>query len=361
MTQNLPQAIVAPEMFLAEGGIARVSRHYLQAIATSCPLATLELVVLNDSEISPEMLERHEASRAHAVPCKRNKLQFLKAIWHATRSRHTQVTCTHVHLAPLLWLAQRLGRKFHYDVVVHGIEVWKPLTRLQQLSLKSSRRILSVSDYTRREIIKRYPHLEPKAVVLPNALDPTFASEHAASTEPIPCSILSVSRLAAHDHEKGIDHLIAAMPDVLKKHPTATLRIVGEGVDRKRLENLAVESSATNHIHFLGFVPDSELKQEFSRCTVFALPSKKEGFGLVYLEAMAAGKPCIVANAGGAPEVVDEHSGIIVPYGDISRLSSALNGALDKLWNQAKVQARAEYYSFPSFVNRWKNISSVHP
>lgn len=355
--KNVPHVVVAPEMFLAEGGIARVSRHYLQAIAQSRPHSPLRVVVLNDNEVSAKRLRQHGATRAKAVACSRNKARFLKAIWNATQTPGAHVTCTHVHLAPALWLLQRLGRRFTYDKVVHGIEVWKPLSKLQQISLTNSRRILSVSEYTRREILKRYPDLGSQIVVLPNALDPSFTAINEKVVDSVPYSILTVSRLAAHDHEKGIDHLIAAMPEVLTAQPDATLRIVGEGVDRKRLEELAAASSAMDSITFLGFVADPELKREFAQCSLFALPSKKEGFGLVYLEAMSAGKPCIVADAGGAPEVIGEQSGMIVPYADCPKLAAKVTEAFAKIWDPEKVRARAEYFSLKSFSERWDGFS----
>ncbi|MDB4384878.1 hypothetical protein N9Z12_02385, partial [Opitutaceae bacterium] len=108
--KNVPHVVVAPEMFLAEGGIARVSRHYLQAIAQSRPDSALQVVVLNDNEISAERLRQHEASRANAVACSRSKVRFLKAIWNATQTPGAHVTCTHVHLASALWVLQRMGR-----------------------------------------------------------------------------------------------------------------------------------------------------------------------------------------------------------------------------------------------------------
>jgi len=354
-----PHLLIAPELFKAEGGIARVSRLYLQAIAESFPESTLKVVVLNDAEVSPSGQSRYKASNAETIVCSRSKIRCAHAIWSAVRISGTRVICTHVHLAPLLWLAKQLGQKFEYDIVVHGIEVWKPVTRLQKLALNSARRILSISEFTRRDMLSRYPNLEEKIVILPNALDPSFSQSSDSANDTVPDTILTVSRLAAHDRTKGIDHLIEAMPKILETHPSARLRIVGEGSDRIRLEKLATASEASAQIQFLGFVPDERLKQEFTQCTLFALPSKKEGFGLVYLEAMAAGKPCIVAAAGGAPEVIDQDSGLIVPYGDIEQIASAISSALVVQWDAGKIRARAQHFSFPAFVQRWNALSST--
>ncbi len=151
--------------------------------------------------------------------------------------------------------------------------------------------IFSVSDFTRRELLNRYPHLGTKTHVLPNALDPHFAMPHVSNMEHDRFTILAVSRLAAHDQGKGIDDLITAMSRINLSIPDARLVIVGEDVDMPRLEALAQSSTAQNSIEFKGGLSDDELAEEFTGCSLFALPSCKEGFGLVDLEAMAAGNP----------------------------------------------------------------------
>ncbi len=347
--------LLAPELFKAEGGIARISRLYLQAIADNAPNAHLSVVVLNDATIPASALARYHAPNAEAVGCNRSKWHCAKALWHATRAPKTTVVCTHIHLAPLLWAIRLMRPTLNYDIVVHGIEVWTPLSWLSRRSIAKARHVLSVSEYTRQKVNEQVPDQADKLIVLPNALDPGFEFE-VASDARVPYILLTVSRLASHDQEKGIDHLIEAMEQIVTHQPQAQLRTVGEGVDRARLEAIAHHSPAKAHITFLGFVPEAQLKQEFQRCAVFALPSKKEGFGLVYLEAMAAGKPCIAANAGGAPEVINEESGIIVPYGDPKAIAQAVLSAMDRSWDLAALRAQVASFSYSAFSARWKDL-----
>lgn len=358
-TSGAGHALLAPEMFRAPGGIARVSRHYLQAIAETETTTEVFVVVLNDETISEENLASCNAKQVSATSCNRSKWECARVLWNLTKVPGRHITCTHVHLSPLLWLLKLSGRKLTYDVVVHGIEVWKPLSWLVRRGLTDASRILSVSNYTRRELVERYPQWGIKTLVLPNALDPSFTPSRSDAThnETHAHRILAVSRLAAHDWEKGIDHLIQAMEAVRQDIPDAELIIVGEGADRTRLEALARASSVSDVIHFHGRVDDDALRAEFGRCHIFALPSRKEGFGLVYLEAMAAGKPCIVANAGGAPEVINHDSGLVVSYGDVTLLAQTLIEALRHNWQSAKIRARAEVFSFPNFVRQWRNLS----
>src|SRR5690606_34062152 len=98
--------VLAPEMFRAAGGIARVSRHYLQAVIAHRRGRPVELIVLNDAVVSKEQLQRHGAESLAPRLCNRSKFACLQAVLAVTRVAGAHVVCTHVHLAPLLWLAR---------------------------------------------------------------------------------------------------------------------------------------------------------------------------------------------------------------------------------------------------------------
>jgi glycosyltransferase involved in cell wall biosynthesis len=186
--------LLAPELFKAEGGIARISRLYLQAIADNAPNAHLSVVVLNDATIPASALARYHAPNAEAVGCNRSKWHCAKALWHATRAPKTTVVCTHIHLAPLLWAIRLMRPTLNYDIVVHGIEVWTPLSWLSRRSIAKARHVLSVSEYTRQKVNEQVPDQADKLIVLPNALDPGFEFE-VASDARVPYILLTVSRL----------------------------------------------------------------------------------------------------------------------------------------------------------------------
>jgi len=101
--------------------------------------------------------------------------------------------------------------------------------------------------------------------------------------------------------------------------------LVGDGDDRPRLEQLARESGVADHIHFLFGLSQEQLFACYAHCDVFALPSRAEGFGLVFLEAMANSKPVIGGAHGGTPDVIEDGiSGLLVPHGDLAMVSTAL-------------------------------------
>ena len=140
--------------------------------------------------------------------------------------------------------------------------------------------------------------------------------------------ILTVCRLTRH---KGIDRLIQSMPRVLSSVPEARLVIVGDGPERGYLENLARESPVRNHINFLGRLRDDEKFACYQKCDVFVMPSRttlgraREGFGIVFLEANAFGKPVIGGNSGGIPDaIVHNETGLLVDPNSTKDISSAI-------------------------------------
>jgi glycosyltransferase involved in cell wall biosynthesis len=193
-----------------------------------------------------------------------------------------------------------------------------------------------------------------KVVVVPNALDPYFAKTHLPFAKSLFAGprILTVSRLTQADNYKGVDTLIEAMPRIRQEYPLAQLRVVGEGDNLPRLQVLAATLGLGNAVNFTGLLDDETLRAEYETCDLFVLPSRKEGFGLVYLEAMANGKSCIGARAGGAPEVIDATVGQLVDYGNIPDLSAAVIELTRYPRDSEIVRQRAAAFAFPVFQQR---------
>ena len=128
---------------------------------------------------------------------------------------------------------------------------------------------------------------------------------------------------------KGHDQLIEAWPRVVALVPDAQLVFVGDGDDAPRLRRKAAESRAGTHILFTGFVPKATLDELYRRAALFALPSRGEGFGLVYLEAMTHRLACIGSVHDAAREViVDGQTGRLVQQDDIDGLADTLTTLL---------------------------------
>lgn len=364
--------LLTPEIFSAEGGLSRILRLYLKALCELEPVVDeVRLVTLIDPTIESSDLRAY--ANKHLVDwaaCGRSKWAFVRAAFRAAR-RSDLIVCGHIGQLPVAWLCHLRYPKCKYVLVAHGIEVWRSFSFLEHRALHAAFAIWCVSDYTRTEIAAHASLKPGHAVVLPNGLDPflhpeivthanapapgdtanTFATPDSDGTAPI---ILTISRLTYSDRYKGIDHLIQAMPAIREKIPSARLRIIGRGDDLPRLQKLAAPLG--DAVQFLGYVSDETIKSEIAAARLFALPSEREGFGLVYLEAMAQGKPCVGAHAGGAPEVIDAASGTLVPFGDVPALATACVDALTRKWTSDAIRARAAEFSYSNFRHRLQSL-----
>jgi glycosyltransferase involved in cell wall biosynthesis len=342
--------LLAPEIFTGDGGITRILRLYLRAL---CEIAgdagTVRLLSLNDAAVDPGMLARYSDHRlAEVRVCDRSRVRYIAAAFRMSAGCD-RIVCGHVGQLPVAWAVSRLRPRIRTYLVAHGIEVWRPFSALERRAIRSASRVLCVSAYSRDRLLENCPMPPERAAVLPNALDPSLESAHPAEPPPGPPVILSVSRLSVADGYKGIGHLIEAMPALLVQVPGTRLRIVGRGDALPAMRALAERTGVGPSVDFLGFVPDERLQEEFAGCRLFALPSEREGFGLVYLEAMAHGRPCLGARAGGTPEVITEDSGVLVEYGNVPALAAALAGVLRRDWSIGPILERARRFSYGAF------------
>jgi phosphatidylinositol alpha-1,6-mannosyltransferase len=337
----------------------RILRLYLKAL---CDLTVegdgVRFVSLNDSVMDSTELRRYtNPSMLEWEVCNRRKLRFSRAALRMGR-KSNRIICGHVAQLPVAWAVSKLRPGLPYYLVAHGIEVWRPFSLLETRALKGARCIFCVSEFTRQRILERCPLPAGRTAVLPNALDPFMNPETPATAAGASPTILSISRLSTADNYKGIEHLVAAMPAVRSEIPDARLRVVGRGDGLPGLHALARKLKVSEAVEFTGYRSDREIHGEFERCRLFALPSQKEGFGLVYLEAMAHGRPSLGARSGGVPEVITPETGVLVDYGDVPGISSAIVAALRREWSLEPLLERARLFSYLRFKERLASLIS---
>ena len=222
----------------------------------------------------------------------------------------------------------------------HGTEVsrhswWTPVLGA---TLRNADRVVCVSSYTRSAV--EALGVDPsRVVVVPNGIDirtvDRYRQQRAAGRRaPLDTvfrtdrpTVLTISRLTPR---KGIDRVIAAMPTVVSAVPDAVYVVGGDGPDRERLEQLRDESPARDAIRFLGPVTEDEKLECYEQCDVFAMPNRNEkgdveGFGIVFLEANAFGKPVIGGRSGGAVDaIVDGKTGLLVDPNNVDLIAGAV-------------------------------------
>lgn len=347
---------------LAAGGIQRVGRHTIAVLAGFA----------QDQRLSCRLLSLNDPTGHHKVQIGdlafiirgfgRRKIRFVLAVLAvAPRVRLTYMG--HPNFAPLGLLIRLLRPSARYFVAAYGIDVWEPLPRLCRVGLRLSYSVTAPSWFTAEKITEVQRISCRKVKVIPLGLDPDFLTAregvvHSKPAFPSGRMLLTVARLAASDRYKGIEIVIQALPTVLKVVPDTYYMIVGDGDDRFRLECLAKDVGVADHVLFAGPKTDSQLASYYEACDIFVMPSRGEGFGIVFVEAMAFGKPAIGGRHGGTPEVViDGVTGFLVEYGDVEALAHRLirllqDEELCKRMGEAGRRRFEENYTFEHFRNQ---------
>jgi len=318
------------------GGVQRAGRHVAAVMNEFATGHGMEcrLLSLNDS---PELHRMAVGTREFVFTgSARGKARFSAAAARSARRRAKIILAGHPHLAPVAQGARLFSRRAKTIICAHGLEVWEPLSFLRRRALRSADLILAPSQDTANQLASQQDVAQERIRVLPWALDPQFEALIAAKPGATPPAdfpkgrvILTVGRWFEDERYKGMDTLITALPRLLTEWPDVQLVAVGEGDDQSWLEQIADGRGVLRHVHFLSGLKYAEIAACYQACEIFALPSRGEGFGLVYLEAMACGKPVIGGLHGGAPEVIDDgKTGYLVQHGDAGQLATSLEALL---------------------------------
>jgi glycogen(starch) synthase len=220
------------------------------------------------------------------------------------------------------WVSGSLSRQ------VHAVESWL---------VRESDSLITCSASMSEEITELFGPGLAETTVIRNGIDAArwpFARRRARTGPP---ELLFVGRL---EYEKGVHDAIAALPRIRRAHPGATLTIAGEGTQQDWLVELARKQRVLKATRFVGRLDHDELLAVLHRADAAVLPSHYEPFGLVALEAAAAGTPLVTSNIGGLGEaVINGETGMSCPPRDVTRLAKAVIAVLD---DPAAAQRRAK-------------------
>jgi glycosyltransferase involved in cell wall biosynthesis len=332
-----------PNIFEFKGGIQVYSNFLLEALEILDLNANYEVFLKHDTGLSldSDSLMDMDAQFhfAGGWPVSLRTPAFVAQIMGNVFKQHPDlILSTHLNFTiAAYWLKQWLG--IPYWTVAHGIEAWNIKRPALQKALHHADRILAVSHYTRDRLIQEQ-HLDPdKISILPNTFDPNrfmiaakphyLLNRHNLTPEqPI---ILTVSRLSRSEPYKGYNRILEALPQIRERIPNIHYIIVGKGDDRSRLEQYIYQHQLQDCVSLTRYIPDSELCDYYNLCDVFAMPSKGEGFGIVYLEALACGKPILAGNQDGAIDALCRGElGALVDPDDNDAIAQTLIAILQK-------------------------------
>lgn len=226
------------------------------------------------------------------------------------------IIISHINLAVVGLITKLLNPRCKVWLIAHGVEVWRPLSFVKNLFLKHCDKIICVSNFTKQQMILRHKTNPDICSVLNNAVDPFMKlpvafkkPEHLLSRyhlTPETPVIFTLTRLASSEQYKGHDQVIKVIGKLKSKFPGLKYILSGQ-YDHKeeiRIQKLISASKVDEQVILTGFVEEAELSDHFLLADLFVLPSKKEGFGIVFIEALACGLPVICGNSDGSIDAI---------------------------------------------------------
>lgn len=352
--------ILTHEAYGGYGGIALYNRDLVDAFSQSTYCKKLTLIPLHyqsSDESIPDTI-------SHVTTINNKKfnllLQLLKTGFNGQQI--DVIVCGHINLLPFAWFLKRFKKNAKLLLLIYGIDVWQPPKKFFiRYFLNRVDGVISISQIT----YERYQHWSKTSNpfwILPNAIhlekygvgekSEHLIKQHHLQNKKV---MLSLGRLDARERYKGIDEVIEALPQLLTVNPNLVYMIVGDGTDRERLQQKAVDLNLRDYVIFAGKIGEKEKADYYRLADVFVMPSRGEGFGFVYLEAMACGIPVIASKIDGGREALQNGSlGMLVHPDHSNEIVFALNKLL--LEGNRAIPGGLDYFSFTNFSHRLDKI-----
>ncbi len=356
-----------PDAYGADGGIAKVNRDLLTVLAAHPAVTRVDVLTRvpssGDADIPVGVSVDAEASRGAAA--------YVRAVGQAIRrGGYDGVVCGHLHLAPLAAAAAAL-RRVPFLLVVHGIEAWGPphwpatrgrlATAVLGAAARRARRVVSVSALTRGRFAARFGVSEARITVVPNGVDlsafgpapprPDLVERYGLAGKTV---LMTLARLSPDERYKGVDETIAALPALAAHVPDVAYLVCGGGTDRARLERVAHEHGVADRVVFAGYVPEADKADHYRLADAFVMPGRGEGFGIVYLEALACGVPVVASALDASREAVRD--GLLGGVVDPDDQAALVSGIRDALAREKGVPAGLDHFSQARFAERWRAV-----
>jgi len=348
--------LLCTDSYGGHGGIALYNRDLAEALAARSDVEEVIIV--------PRVIR----SEVHGVPPKitfhadaaNGPAQYLRAVMRARRAKPDLVICGHMHLLPVACSIARNPLLF-----VYGIEAWKhSRSALVNRLLHRARAIVSISEITRDRLLA-WSKYRGKTFLLPNAIHaenygirpkrPDLVARYKLEGKRV---LLTVGRLAEEERYKGFDEVIEILRDL---PDDVVYMIAGGGNDAVRLQQKVAHLGLGDRVVFTGIFPDEEKPDLYALADVYVMPSRGEGFGYVFLEALASGVPVIGSkHDGGREALLDGELGLLVDPANPAEIAAAIREVLDAQPPRT-FPPLLDYFSFQKFKARLNaTVDEVH-
>ncbi len=283
------------------------------------------------------------------------------------------VVISHVNLLFVALLIKKISPNTRIIMFAHGVEIWREISTWKKKFLRKKCEIWAVSEFTSKKIQEEH-QIEPDRIqILPNCLNP-FLNIPSAFKKPLSLLkryslkpeqpiLYTLTRLSSHEIYKGYDKVIESLPELLKHYPNLHYLIAGSAdeAEKIRLINLIDKLDLRNNVTLAGFIPEEEFINHFKLADVFIMPSRKEGFGIVFIEAAACGCKIIAGNQDGSPQaLLNGKLGDLVDPENITAIQKAICKLLNDTRSEKKSleiqQLCLEHFNYQQYLERVERL-----
>jgi phosphatidylinositol alpha-1,6-mannosyltransferase len=350
------------------GGIERVCRIFGKALCEMQEHAAMDVQVYSMYDETADIDERYfpvSIFRGFGI----QKRRFIvESIRQGIKS--DIVIISHVNLLPVAFCIKLFSPKTKLVLLAHGIEVWKKFAFVKKLMLKRFDAILAVSNFTRNKMMALNGLPESKFIVLNNCLDPYLPAPVPGGKDPVLMKkygfseddiiLMTITRLSSKEKYKNCDRVLATMQALSATNLQIKYLLVGacDDDERARIEKMSEAFGVRQSVIITGFIPDSSIPDYYNLADIFIMLSEREGFGIVFIEAMYYGKPVIGANRGGVTDALAGGAfGILVEPADTKEVATAIKKiAADKAAFIPDRSAVLDRFGYTSYRHKLEHI-----
>ena len=337
---NMKLLYLGLKIFSATGGIEQVNRNWLYALSHLADKGKLRFKAIS---LYDQTSDDRYVQPLNFNGFNKNPFLFgLSTIWNSFSSN--VIVISHLNLSLFALIAKLFNPRLKIIVQLHGIEAWANLSGVQERLLNQANKILAVSEFTRNIVLNKYPKLKDKIIVFNNSLNGIAKYEFnelernkfraKLNLEDHQKLIITIGRLLNTEAYKGYDKTIEAIAKL--KNINVVFHIIGksEEIEKNRIQNLINKNSLQTQVKLIGFVNDDELTSYYQAADLFVMPSKGEGFGLVFIDAMANGLRVIGGNADGSVDAISSFpESYLVNPDDVDEIAKSISLALNTNWS----------------------------
>ena len=358
------------QTFSTTGGIQKMTRTLAHALNQVASHNNWDFKLWSAYDANTDLLPQY-------LPAKKftgfaNRIAFtLKAFLKAPK--FDMVIISHINMSFVGRVIKTINPKCKIWVVAHGIEVWNDLSPNKKWLLKNCDKVICVSNFTKQQVVAKHLIDAAKCEVLNNALDP-FMNIPVAFTKPLYMIdrynltantplLFTLTRLSAAEQYKGYEQVIKIIGNLKQTFPAIKYVIAGkcDAEEEIRIKKIIKTYNVEEQILLTGFVEESELVDHFLMTDMFVLPSSNEGFGIVFIEALACGLPVICGNVDGSLDAIKNGLlGTAVNPDGLDELEKALTKGLQKPLTEAmrkELQSQCiQYFNEDNYI---KNLNDL--